>query len=237
MSDKLLSVDDIRVGYGDGSEVLHGISLEVDPGEVVALLGRNGAGKTTTLRSIIGMQRPSSGSITFKGEDITKEPMYETARRGIGIVPEDRRVFGPITVEEHLSMAVQSSHRSASEEFERAFTRFPELERLRDRQAGNLSGGEQQMLAIARSLIGKKELLLFDEPTEGLAPKIVSKVGETVSKLKENHTILLVEQNYPMARQIADRYYILDNGLIRSQGTIQELEEDEGLKEKYLGIS
>jgi branched-chain amino acid transport system ATP-binding protein len=237
MSDELLTVDDIHVGYGDGSEVLHGISLTVNRGEVVALLGRNGAGKTTTLRSIIGMQRPSSGTIRYRGEDITNEPMYRTARRGVGFVPEDRRTFGPLTVEEHIAMGVQSEYRSTEEELARAYDRFPELEDLRDRQAANLSGGEQQMLAIARALVGRRELLLFDEPTEGLAPKIVSTVGETVARLKEDHTILLVEQNYPLARRVADRYYLLDNGIIQSEGPIEDLDANDQLKEKYLGIS
>jgi len=233
----LLSVEGIHVGYDDDSEVLHGISLDVQPGEVVAILGRNGAGKTTTLRSIIGMQRPSKGRIVYGGEDITNEPMYETASRGIGFVPEDRRIFGPLTVGEHISMAVQSEYRSEAEEFKRAFDRFPILEEMQNRQARNLSGGEQQMLSIARALIGRSDLLLLDEPTEGLAPKIVSSVGNTIQQLKEEHTILLVEQNYPLARSVADRYYILDSGLIQSEGTIEELEHTPELKETYLGIS
>jgi branched-chain amino acid transport system ATP-binding protein len=233
----LLDVDDIYVGYGDDSEVLHGVSLDVEPGEVVAILGRNGAGKTTTMRSIIGMQRPSNGRISFHGDDITDEAMYETARRGIGFVPEDRRIFGPLTVKEHLSMGVETDYRSAKEEFKRAYERFPKLETLRDRQARNLSGGEQQMLAIARALVGRSELLLLDEPTEGLAPKIVSTVADTIAELKTDHTILLVEQNYPLAQAVADRYYILDNGLVKSKGSIPELEANEELKDKYLGIN
>lgn len=235
--DRLLSVEDIHFGYGDDSEVLHGVSLDVHPGEVVAILGRNGAGKTTTLRSIIGIQRPSRGRIVYNGEEITNEPMYKTANRGIGFVPEDRRIFGPLTVEEHIEMAVQSQYRSVAEELERAFERFPKLEDMRTRKARNLSGGEQQMLAIARALVGRSDLLLLDEPTEGLAPKIVSTVGNTIQQLKESHTILLVEQNYPLARAVADRYYILDNGLIQSEGTIEELERNPELKETYLGIN
>ncbi|WP_254525932.1 ABC transporter ATP-binding protein [Natrinema caseinilyticum] len=236
MTAPLLELDRINTAYGD-SHVLHDVSLSVDDDEVVALLGRNGAGKTTTLRSIIGIQRPFSGAVQFRGEDITDEETYDTAGRGIKYVPEERRVFDTLTVEEHIRMAVQSDFRSFAEERERVFGVFPELEEFSDTQARNLSGGQQQMLAIARALIGPTELLMLDEPFEGLAPKIIQTIQETIMELKENNTILMVEQNFPMARVVADRYYILDHGSVVSSGPIEKLDENDQLKEKYLGVT
>jgi branched-chain amino acid transport system ATP-binding protein len=236
MTTPLLELDGVNTAYGD-SHVLHDVSLSVDDDEVVAILGRNGAGKTTTLRSIIGIQRPFDGAVRFRGEDITGEEMYDTASRGIKYVPEERRVFDTLTVDEHIRMAVDSDYRSFDEEREYVFDVFPELREFSDTQARNLSGGQQQMLAIARALIGPTELLMLDEPFEGLAPKIIQSIQETILELKKDNTILLVEQNYPMARVVADRYYILDHGTVVSDGPMEKLDESEQLKEKYLGVT
>lgn len=236
MTTPLLELDAVNTAYGD-SHVLHDVSLSVDDGEVVAILGRNGAGKTTTLRSIIGIQRPFSGAIKFRGENVTGEETYDTAKRGIKYVPEERRVFDTLTVDEHVRMAVESDYRSLAEERDRVFDIFPELEEFRETQARNLSGGQQQMLAIARALIGSTELLMLDEPFEGLAPKIIQTIQETIMELMQDNTILLVEQNFPMARVVADRYYILDHGNVVSHGPMSQLDENEQLKEKYLGVT
>jgi branched-chain amino acid transport system ATP-binding protein len=232
----LLELENVDAGYGE-SHVLDKVSMEVNDGEVVSLLGRNGAGKTTTLRSIVGICEPSNGAIRFKGADLVGKERYEISRQGIGYTPEDRRIFPNLTVQEHIRMVVDKEYRSLSEELERTYDIFPPLEALSDRKGEHLSGGEQQMLAIARALVGETELLLLDEPSEGLAPKIVQSVFRTIQRIKSETTILLVEQNYPLARQISDRYYIIDNGEIVSNGDIQRLEEQPELKEKYLGVT
>lgn len=236
MTTPLLELDSVNTAYGD-SHVLHDVSLSVDDDEVVAILGRNGAGKTTTLRSIIGIQRPFSGAVRFRGEDITGEETFKTGKRGIKYVPEERRVFATLTVDEHIRMAIDSDYRSLAEERDRVFDIFPKLKELRSSQARNLSGGEQQMLATARALIGPTELLMLDEPFEGLAPKIIESIQKTIMELKQDNTILLVEQNFPMARVVADRYYILDHGEVVSEGPMSYLDEHEELKEKYLGVT
>lgn len=236
MADDLLRLTDVNTRYGD-SHVLQDISINVATDEVVALLGRNGAGKTTTLRSIIGTQPPFAGRITFRGEEITNEAVYKRADRGIKFVPEDRRIFETLTVEEHLRMAVEKEYRSADEELSSVYETFPPLDEISDRQAGHLSGGEQQMLAIARALIGPTELLMLDEPSEGLAPQIVETIFRTINEVKQQNTILLVEQNYPLARAVADRYYILDNGEIVDEGPMGSLDEKDDLKAKYLGVT
>jgi len=236
MTDSLLELDGIDTRYED-SQVLFDVSMHVEEGEVVALLGRNGAGKTTTLRSVMGIQPPFEGRIRFNGGDITYEEKHEIARRGISYVPEERRIFPSITVEEHIHMVIDDHYRSEAETMEYIYEIFPALEPLKHRDGDNLSGGEQQMLAIARALAGPTELLLLDEPTEGLAPKIVEQVFETIKRIRSETTILLVEQNYNMARAVADRYYILDNGEIVSEGQMEELETNDELKERYLGVS
>lgn len=232
----LLELNNINTKYGE-SHVLHDVSLSVDDDEVVAILGRNGAGKSTTLKSIMGLQPPFRGSIHYQGYDLTDEEVYETASRGIKYVPEDRRVFDKLTVREHLVMSANDDYRSAAEELERAYEIFPKLEELSAQQAENMSGGEQQMLAIARALVGPTNLLLLDEPSEGLAPQIVETIFHTIQRLKDETTILLVEQNYDLARAVADRYYILDQGQVVSDGPIEMLEKNESLKEEYLGVT
>lgn len=233
---RLLEATDVNTAYGQ-SHVLHDVNMSIDEGESVALLGRNGAGKTTMLKSIMGFQRPFSGSISYAGEDITDEEPYQTAARGIGYIPEDRRVFAKLTVEEHITLSHNADVRPLDEEFERIYDIFPALEELSNQQGENLSGGEQQMLAIARALAGKKQLILLDEPTEGLAPQIIRDIEQTIQQMRDDLTILLVEQNYQVARRTCSKYYIVDQGQVVSKGDMESLDENEELKQKYLGVS
>lgn len=230
----ILTVDDIDTYYGN-SHVLHGVSLEIDEGEVVTLLGRNGAGKTTTMRSISGVSPPRSGSITFRGEEITGSSSDEINGLGISLVPEDRRVFPTLTVQENLRLAhnLASDPRPIAEMYEL----FPPLDALRDSDGRNLSGGEQQMVSIARALVQSPDLLLLDEPTEGLAPVIVDDLKEIVQTVvDENVTVLLTEQNVDFAFDLAERGYIMDTGEIVFDGTVAEIREREDLLETYLSV-
>ncbi|UCF73185.1 MAG: ABC transporter ATP-binding protein [Deltaproteobacteria bacterium] len=233
----ILEVKDIYTAYGL-SQILFGVSLKVNAGEVVSLLGRNGAGKTTTLRSIMGLTPPRSGSIKFKGEEIAGKPPYQIARIGIGSVPEDRRIFPDLTVWENLDVAIKSSREGGpSWTMERVFELFPALEPLQNRQGGFLSGGEQQMLTIARALMGNPELLLLDEPSEGLAPVVVSHLGQQISKLREEGmTILLCEQNFRFSLDLSDRLYILEKGEVRYEGSMAEFLKDEDSWRPYLTV-
>jgi len=232
----MLECEAINTAYGD-SHILHDVSLSVDEGEIVALLGRNGVGKTTTLRSIIGSQPPFDGSIRFEGEEIVGKPKHKIANLGIGYVPEERRIFPNISVEENLVVSLNNPTTSRADELERIYDIFPTLAEMKGRKGKHLSGGEQQMLAIGRALTGRTKLLMLDEPSEGLAPQIVESIKETLLELRSETTILLVEQNYPLAQRLADRYYILDKGEIVSEGTIAELDADEDLKDEYLGVT
>ncbi|HEX9749290.1 MAG TPA: ABC transporter ATP-binding protein [Methylomirabilota bacterium] len=229
----MLQVDSIHTYYGE-SHVLHGVSLRVAPGEAVALLGRNGAGKTTALRSIVGFTPPRAGRVVFEGQAIERWPAYRIARRGLALVPQGRRIFAPLSVRENLLLGA----RSEGWTLERVFALFP---RLRERQAqlgGTLSGGEQQMLAIARALLTNGRLLLLDEPSEGLAPLIVREIGTTLQALKAQRlSLLLVEQNYHLALRVADRVYVMNKGQIVYQGTPAGLEADEEIKRRYLGVA
>ncbi|HIC89091.1 MAG TPA: ABC transporter ATP-binding protein, partial [Anaerolineae bacterium] len=215
----MLEVEGIHTFYGL-SHILFGVSLRVEPGEVVCLLGRNGAGKTTTLRSIMGLTPPRRGSIRFKGEEITGKQPYLLARKGLGYAPDDRRVFADLTVAENLEIAARKAKTDRGWDKERVYELFPALREIESRKAGCLSGGEQKMLAIARALMGNPELLLLDEPTEGLAPALVHALEERIRKLKETGlTVLLAEQNVRSALRLSDRGYIIDNGQIRYQGS------------------
>jgi branched-chain amino acid transport system ATP-binding protein len=229
----VLEVDSIHTYYGE-SHVLHGVSLRVAPGEAVALLGRNGAGKTTAIRSIVGFTPPRAGRVVFEGQAIERWPAYRIARRGLALVPQGRRIFAPLSVRENLLLGA----RSEGWTLERVFGLFP---RLRERQAqlgGTLSGGEQQMLAIARALLTNGRLLLLDEPSEGLAPLIVREIGTTLQALKAQRlSLLLVEQNYHLALRVADRVYVMNKGQIVYQGTPAGLEADEEVKRRYLGVA
>jgi branched-chain amino acid transport system ATP-binding protein len=232
----MLRATDIHVYYGD-SHVLQGVSLTVHAGEIVALLGRNGAGKSTTLKGIIGVIPPKSGRVLFNGEDVTGRPVYETVRKGIAFVPEDRRIFQGLTVKENLEVAVLPPRQGlTSWTIERVYDVFPLLHRLKNRKGGNLSGGEQQMLAIARALVGNPILLLLDEPCEGLAPVIVEEMGRIISGIKSDIPVLLSEQNAYFALSIADRGYVIDKGVICYEGNRQDMITNTEVQSRYLTV-
>ncbi len=232
----LLEVRDIHAAYGL-SRVLFGISLEVARGECVCLLGRNGVGKTTTLRAVMGLTPPSAGQIFWKGEDITGWAPHRVARAGIGFVPEDRRIFAELTTWENLDVAQRVARRSGAWTIEAVYGLFPKLRELRDRQGGFLSGGEQQMLTIARTLMGNPELLLLDEPSEGLAPLVVDQLLERVAALKrQGLTIVVAEQGVALSLTLADRVYVLEKGRIRFSGAAASLREDAALRQELLAL-
>ncbi|TWT05612.1 ABC transporter ATP-binding protein [Reyranella sp. CPCC 100927] len=232
----LLELHDIHTAYGL-SRVLFGISLEVASGECVCLLGRNGVGKTTTMRSIMGLTRPSTGRVLWKTRDIAGWAPHRIARAGIGFVPEDRRVFAELTVWENLDVAEKASGRTGAWTIPRVYEIFPKLRELADRQAGFLSGGEQQMLTIGRTLMCNPELLLLDEPSEGLAPIVVDRLLEQVDELKrQGLTILLAEQGVDFSLRLADRVYVLEKGAVRHSGPAAELREDSSLRQRLLAL-
>ncbi len=232
----LLEVHDINTYYGL-SHILFDVSLQVDRGEVVVLLGRNGAGKTTTMRSVMGLTPPKTGKIIFDGRDITGVVPYKVARLGIGFVPEDRRIFPDLTVRANLDVGLRKIKGKTSWTIERIYQLFPRLKELANRRGGNLSGGEQQMLTISRTLMGSPDLILLDEPSEGLAPIIVKDLGSFIDLLKrEGTTVLLSEQNVKFSLKHSDRAYIVDNGHIKYQGTIEDLGKDEEVKKRYLAV-
>jgi len=235
----MLALEDVTAGYGD-TTVLRQVSLEVRRGEAVALLGRNGMGKTTTLRAVMGLTPARAGRITFKTEDVTRKPPFEIARLGIGYAPEGRQLFAPLTVVQNLRIPFVNKHpdrASWARQLERAFQLFPSLRERRGQAAGSLSGGEQQMLAIARALVGGDELLVLDEPTEGLAPTIVATIVDALRTLKaDGLTVLLVEQNPATAFALADRAYMLEKGRIAHEGRALDLARDTALLQRYLGV-
>jgi len=233
----VLTVDDIHAAYGI-SRVLFGISLEVAQGECVCLLGRNGVGKTTTMRAIMGLTPPSAGRVIWKGEDIAGWPPFRVARAGIGFVPEDRRIFADLTVRENLDVASQAAGRPGRWTMAAVFSLFPKLSQLAGRQGGFLSGGEQQMLTIGRTLMGNPELLLLDEPSEGLAPLVTENLLEQVGRLKrEGLTILLAEQGVDFSLALADRVYVLEKGAVRYSGPAAELRGNPQLRDELLGLT
>ena len=242
----ILEVRDISTAYAL-SRVLFGVSIDVDRGECVALLGRNGVGKTTTMRSIMGLTPPSAGRVVWRGTDITGWPSYRVARAGIGFVPEDRRIFADLTVWENLDVASRGAREGAGGAregaggdawtIERVFDLFPNLRALTSRNGGFLSGGEQQMLTIARTLMGNPELLLLDEPSEGLAPLVVDHLREQIARLqREGLTILLAEQNVDFSLALADRVYVLEKGQIRFSGSAAALRDNEALRHDLLAL-
>jgi branched-chain amino acid transport system ATP-binding protein len=232
----LLDVHEIHTAYGL-SRVLFGVSVQVGAGECVCLLGRNGVGKSTTMRSIIGLTPPQQGRVTWKGTEITGWAPYRVARAGIGFVPEDRRIFADLTVWENLDVAARGRRRPQPWTVERVFDLFPKLRELASRQGGHLSGGEQQMLTIARTLMGNPELLLLDEPSEGLAPLVVDHLREQIARLKhEGLTILLAEQNVEFSLALAERVYVLEKGSIRFSGPAERLRDDESLRHELLAL-
>ena len=234
----VLEVEGLHTFYGL-SHILFDVSLRVEPGEVVCLLGRNGAGKTTTLKSIMGVISPRRGRIRLKGEDVAGRPPHVLARNGLGYVPDDRRIFADLTVGENLEIAAKDGDgRGLGPTYwdqARVFDLFPALREKATQRGGTLSGGEQKMLAIGRALMGNPELLLLDEPMEGLAPLLVRVLEEHILRLKATGlTVLLAEQNVHAALRLADRGYVIDDGHIRYQGTVGELKENEEIRRKYL---
>jgi branched-chain amino acid transport system ATP-binding protein len=230
----VLAVADVHTYYGD-SHVLHGVSLGVAPGEVVAILGRNGMGKTTLIRSVVGFSPPRRGRVHFRGEDITAWAPFRRVERGMALVPQGRRVFASLSVRENLDVARAGTGRWSRE---RVYELFPRLRERAPNRANKLSGGEQQMLAIGRALMSNPAVLLMDEPTEGLAPLLVREVGRVIGELKrEGLSVLLVEQNLPMAASVADRVHVLNRGEIVYSGTPAGLMADEAVKSRYLGVA
>lgn len=234
-SNDLLRVESIHTFIGQ-FHILEGVSLRVPRGSITALLGRNGAGKTTTLKSIIGLYAPREGRIVFDGQPINGRPAYDVTALGIGYVPEHRAVFRDLTVEENLKIAERRKGDLARHS-DLIFELFPDLKRFLKLPGGQLSGGQQQMLAIARALVPDNQLLLIDEPSEGLAPVIIEAIVAALRKLSAHTTVLLVEQNFKMASDLADQYYILDDGQSVNSGRMADLVNDAGLISKYLGVT
>jgi len=232
----MLEVEEIHTFYGL-SHILFGVSLNIESGKVVCLLGRNGAGKSTTLKSIIGLTPPKQGSIRFKEEEIAGKQPYVLVRKGISYVPDERRIFADLTVEDNLEIAERKVEDGERWDKERVYELFPALKNIASRKGGCLSGGEQKMLAIARALMCNPELLLLDEPTEGLAPALVKTLEDQIGTLKETGlTVLLAEQNVKTTLRLSDHGYIIDDGKIRYQGSVEELKENEEVRKKYLLI-
>ena len=233
----MLSVRNLESYYGR-AHILTDLSLEVGKGEVVVLLGRNGAGKSTTLKSIMGLVRPARGEVTFAGRRIDRLETYEIAELGLGYVPEDRRIFTELTVMENLEVGRQAARAGAPTWTpERLFKLFPNLAEMTDRLGGRTSGGEQQMLSIARTLMGNPSCILLDEPSEGLAPIIVDQMAAAIRELKtEGLAVLLSEQNLHFATEVSDRAYIIEKGHIRFSGTMAELAVNEGVRTQYLAV-
>jgi len=234
----LLEVKDLNTYYGE-SHVLQGISLTLDQGEIVALLGRNGMGKSTTLKSVMGLVKPRSGEVIFRGKDIAGYLPYKVARAGIGYVPEERRIFASLSVLENLSMGIKAekSGKDNGWSLDRIFEHFPLLKKRSSSKGSHLSGGEQQMLAIGRTLMGNPELLMVDEPTEGLSPLLVKEVRDMVADInKVGVSILLVEHNLKVATSLADRMYLMGKAHIGFTGNVQDLEAQPEIREKYLEV-
>jgi len=233
----ILEVQVIDTFYGV-FQALFGVSLSLDAGEVVCLLGRNGAGKTTTILSLIGLTPPRRGKVIFAGEDLTGQPAHVIARKGIGFVPEDRRIFPDLSVVENLELAAKLGRNGRHEwTVDKVLRVFPALEPLRHRKGGLLSGGEQQMLTIGRALMGNPDLLLLDEPSAGLSPLVVKMLGAQIRNLQaEGETILLAEQNADFALKLADRAYVIDKGAICYAGTAREILADERIRREYLAV-
>jgi branched-chain amino acid transport system ATP-binding protein len=233
----LLEIDKINVFYGT-SHILFDLDVCIDDQEVVCLLGRNGAGKTTTMQSIMGLTPPKSGSIRFEGKEIGKKPSFSIVHLGIGYVPDTRRVFTNLTVSENLKVAMTKAKEKRERwTIERIFTLFPKLRELENRKGKYLSGGEQQMLTIGRALMTAPKLLLLDEPSQGLSPLVIKFLGEQIIEMKrEGLTILLSEQNIKFATELSDRAYVIEKGVIRYQGTMEELMLNQEVKERYLMV-
>lgn len=242
MSAAMLTVESLSAWYG-AARILYDLSFEVGRGEVVSLMGRNGAGKSTTMKSIMGLIGRRQGKVSFNGEDISRLRPFEIARRGLGFTPEDRRIFADLTVMENLDIGRQAPRAFADGQPapvwtpERLYSLFPNLAEMPDRLGGRMSGGEQQMLTLARTLMGNPLLLLLDEPSEGVAPLIVEQMANTIVELKkEGMSILLSEQNIHFARLVSDRVYVVEKGQIRWQGTMNHLMDNQDVQRAYLTV-
>jgi branched-chain amino acid transport system ATP-binding protein len=235
----MLVLQDVHTYYGK-SHVLHGVSLEVGAGEVVGLLGRNGVGKSTTLKTVMGLVRPAAGRIDFEGQPVAGLPPYRLARMGIGYVPEDRRIFRLLTVLENLRTGLDRTgvdDRRRDALLDKVYASFPVLRDRRDQAGGTLSGGEQQMLAIARAMMLEPKIILLDEPTEGLMPRMVAQIREIIRILhREGAAILLVEQNVPLTLEVADRVYVMEKGVIRHHASAAALRADPRVIHQYLAV-
>jgi branched-chain amino acid transport system ATP-binding protein len=233
----LLSVSGLHAGYG-AAQVLFGVDLQIGVGEVVALLGRNGAGKSTTLKSIMRLIVPASGQVQFAGRDLRGLEPYQIARLGLGYVPEERRIFTELTTLENLEVGRQAPRDDTPTwDVEKLMRLFPNLRELSDRPGGRMSGGEQQMLTVARTLMGNPRLVLLDEPSEGIAPKIVEDMANMIVELKqEGLSVLLCEQNLHFAQLVSDRAYVLEKGQVRYSGTMEQLAADESVTRQYLAV-
>lgn len=236
VSEPILKVEGLHAFIGK-HHILQGVSFDVYPGKVTVLLGRNGAGKTTTLRSIMGLISPSQGTILFKNQAIQNRRSFDIARLGIGFIPEDRGLFNLLTVEENFRVAMFKEDKSTQQRLETILEIFPDLKRFWKAKAGILSGGQKQMLAIARPLVNQNELLLIDEPSKGLAPIVIEHLIEAIERLKEQAMIILVEQNFYMASRLGNDFHLFDDGRTVLNGRMEDLIRDEELKKKYLGIS
>ncbi len=238
-SEPLVKLEDIHAYYGK-SHILHGVSLAVGRGEVVGLLGRNGVGKSTTLKAIMGLVRPSQGSVLFEGRPVNDVPAHRRARLGIGYVPEDRRIFRLLTVMENLRTGLDRRGVTSArkkELLEKAYEYFPRLAERRHQAGGTLSGGEQQMLAIARAMMVEPKIILLDEPTEGLMPRMVSQIREIIDVLRrERVAVLLVEQNVPLTLEASRRIYIIEKGMVRHHAAASELRVNDAVIQQYLGV-
>lgn len=232
----MLEVKDIHSYYGK-SHILQGVSMALKEGELVCLLGHNGVGKSTTLKSIMGLVKPSEGSIRFNEQELIGKRPYEVARLGVGYVPEDRRIFRSLTVHENLLMGIRNGAKKGGWTIERVYEQFPQLKQRRENKGGHLSGGEQQMLTVARTLMGDPKLILVDEPTEGLAPLIVKEVLEMLAAVRSSGvTVLMVEQNFKASIKVADRFYIMGKGHMVFDGDTEALLAAEEIKRNYLEV-
>jgi branched-chain amino acid transport system ATP-binding protein len=231
----LLEVEDVHTYIGQ-HHILQGVSLRIRPDAVTVLLGRNGAGKTTTMRTIMGVLHPRRGAVRFDGRPIHALPPFAVARLGIGYVPEGQGIFATLTVEENLRVATLADSAESRERLRRIVELFPDLDRFRHARAGTLSGGQKQMLSIARAFVNPTRLLLIDEPSKGLAPIVVEHLVEALRAMKRHSTVVLVEQNFAMASALADEYYLIDDGRTVHAGAMAALVADHALKQKYLGL-
>lgn len=235
MSEEVLKIEDLKVSYG-GIEAVRGISFEVKQGEIVTLIGANGAGKSSTLRTISGLVRPAGGKVIFEGDDITAKDPTAIVQKGLMMVPEGRKIFPNLTVLENLKIGAYLRKDDLSADIERVFEYFPRLKERSWQEGGTLSGGEQQMLAVGRALMGRPKLLMMDEPSLGLAPIVVQGIFEIIKQINDaGTTVLLIEQNANMALHVANRAYVIENGRISMEGTGRELLEDEKVRAAYLG--